>query len=200
MTIRIVALVVLLSTPSAHAGGLRGLEIGGTCTAAFKAELALGSRPTRPLSEIEPDDLLSFSGTHEGQKALIGYTCAAGLVTKQLISFILDTEVEAEAVFDHQYEALRHHLGPPCTDWRKLSLWHRFKLWINDLYFSDALTGVDWDLGDDLQAILNTAPMGPGPDYWAVSIGVSGPPVVLIREQDGSERRVRTPTVCLHRE
>lgn len=196
----LIASLVLLSAPPATAKSLRGVSIGDTCATAFETELARGSTPTRPLSEVEPSDLVVFRGAHDGEQALVGFTCVDGLLTKQLVAFKLTTEAEADATFDRQYKQLVDLFGKPCTDWRKLSLWQRFKLWASGLYLPELYTHVTWDLGDDLRLTLNSGPSGPGPDYWAVSVGVSGPPAIFIREPDGTETRVQSPMTCLHGE
>jgi hypothetical protein len=193
---RVIASVILLSASSAGCEGLRGLAIGDLCTAAFDVEVATGSQPTRPISEIQPNDVVVFKGTHGNRPALIGFTCADGIVTRQLIAFTLKTKAEAQAVFDQQYNALVDLFGAPCTDWRKLSIWRRFKLWAYGLPPPDLL-GVDWNLGNGLQARLNTSAMSPGRDSWSVTVAVSGPPQVLMREPDRSEHRFDTPTECL---
>jgi hypothetical protein len=174
--------------------------IGDSCDSVFEVEITRDSHPIRPLSEDPADGLFGFTGTHDGREVLIGYICSDGFITSQLISFKLDTDAEANALFDDQYDKLLDLFGPPCTDWRKLTLWQRFKIWYFGFDFPELLTRVDWTLENDLQANLDSGPMGPGPDYWSVSIDVSGPPVVLVREQDGTERRLNTPKVCLHRE
>lgn len=185
-----------------HAEGLRSIDIGEPCAAAIEKELARGSQPTRSLSEIpmQAVDLVGFSGSHDGHEALLSFRCVDGLVASQLIVAKLATEAEAQAVFDQQYQALRDRFGPPCTDWRKLPLWYRLTLWLRGAYHVDHLTNVVWNLGDDLEASLDSMPAGPGPDYWAVSVSVLRRIVTIVREPDGTERRVDDPVVCLHGE
>jgi len=184
----------------AHAAGLRGIAVGDSCNTVFETEVARGSHPTRPDSAGPADGLFGFTGIHDDQAALIGYVCYDGFITQQLISFKLDTEAEASELFDQQYNELRELFGPPCTDWRKLSLWQRFKIWYSGFDFPERITRVDWTLDNDLQANIDKVHMGFEPGYWSVSIGVSGPPVVLVRESDGKERQLNIPTICLHHE
>jgi hypothetical protein len=166
----------------------------------FEAEVTLGSQPTRPDSAVPADGLFGFTGIYDGHEVLIGYVCSEGFITNQLISFKLDTEAEASELFDQQYNELREIFGPPCTDWRKLSLWQRFKIWYSGFDFPEPITRVDWTLDNDVRADIGTVHMGPQPGYWSVSIGVSSPPVGLLRESDGKERQLTIPANCLHRE
>lgn len=196
------AWIALLTAFTAHAEGLRGIEIGEPCSAALEKELERGSQTTRSLSEMpmQEVDLVGFSGSHDGHEALLGFRCVDGLVESQLIVVRLATEAEAQPVFDQQYQALRDRFGPPCTDWRKLPLWYRFKLWLVGAYHADLLTHVQWNLGGDLEATLDSRPAGPGPDYSGVSVSVSHRIVAVVRGADGTERRFDEPVMCLYEE
>ena len=94
----VVATIGLLGGSPAYAKGLRGFEVGDPCMAAYEAEIAQGSQPTRPLTEMAADPLASFRGSHDGHAALIGYSCVDGLLTSQLITLKFESESNAVKV------------------------------------------------------------------------------------------------------
>ena len=105
------ALLVLAIVVGAPASALRGVEPGATCQGAAKIEAELGSIQRR-----ETPKSVWFDGQHLGHKVLIGYTCEAGVIVAQLISFKFTSEQEAMLSFADVKRSLTSDFGSASND------------------------------------------------------------------------------------
>lgn len=87
MKVVIALLLFAALANQAYAEKIRGIDLGDKCSYAREIELSLGSKEIDKTFTVDlgTGDTMAFDGVHDGQNALIMYSCVNSVVRSQLL-------------------------------------------------------------------------------------------------------------------